>query len=595
MFRYFANLFWNYSLERKVFIATSLVILLAVPLTGAFSYYEASRILQGYAYNAANQMVNQLSGYMNNELKNISDRMYLINSSEAMKSTLNWSRGNSRESYTRVFNNMFTLFSQMRVNSTTIKEIYMYTPRGEFFDGPFKRTPLSFQETPYYEEVLHTQKNRWLYLERDPLFAGEGDVVSLLTRPTSDSSYLEENSYVVITLSTEKFINNLKSIQLSPQGFSLILDETGKPIFRSEESAGIQEFIQRLQQEPIQGKPPHFEMEINRETFLVSHADIPFVGWQSVVVQPKAKLLENVRSIQYVTTVMTLVLLVCSFLLNKFIAQWVTNPLRKLMKLMNQVKLGNLSVRFASEHKDEIGQLGHRFNDMLQQIQQLLHEIVDEGRAKRKAEMRALQAQINPHFLYNTLDELYWKSLEFEDPTAPDIILSLSRFFRLSLNKGNEETTIAHEIEHVEYYLKLVNHQYKRQFSFEISLDERAARVAVPNIILQPLVENCVLHAFKQNDYRAFQIHISAFLRGEWAILQVKDNGIGMEPQLVERLNSSSSALEHEAGPGVGYAISNIKERLGYFFGERARLYAESQPGIGTVMEIRIRVEEVAR
>ncbi|MDF2960396.1 MAG: hypothetical protein K0S39_2131 [Paenibacillus sp.] len=591
LLRRLSTAFRNYSLERKVFMTTSVVILLAVPLTGAFSYHEASRILQGYAYNAADQTVNQLSGYMNNELKNVSDRMYLINSSEAMKMVMNWNRVNSDEPYTRVFNTMFSLFSQMRVNSTSIKAIYLYTPRGEFYDGPFEKKNIHFRNTPYYAAITGSQTNIWMHVKNDPLFAGQGDVISLLTRPATELSYLEQNSYVVMTLSTEKFIANLKSIQLVPQGFSMILDELGQPLLLSEESAAAGELINKSLLTNLSEKPSHFEIQINQETFLVNHTTIPFSNWQAVTVQPKERLLQDVRSIQYVTIVMTFILLIISFLLNKWIAKWVTHPLRKLMALMSLVKQGDLNVRFSSDYKDEISELGNRFDDMIMEIQRLLKQMVEEGQAKRKAEMRALQAQINPHFLYNTLDELYWKSLEFEDSSAPEIILSLSRFFRLSLNKGREETTIASELEHVEHYLKLVNHQYKRQFSFDIQIDESAQQITVPKIILQPLVENSVLHAFKANEYKDFHIHVSSKRLDQTIILLVKDNGCGIEPERIDDLNQPVQPASQSV-PGGGYAIANIKERLWYFFGERARLTVHSQLGAGTDMEIQIHVIE---
>lgn len=583
--------FHNFSLERKVFLSTSIVICLTVPLTGAISYNKASQILQDYAYNAADQTVNQLSGYMSNELKNVSDRMYLINSSESMKLAMNWSMYKTDEPYTKVFNTMFSLFSQMRTNSNSIKAIYMNTPRGDFFEGPFEKKNVQFRDTAYYAAISNSPKNLWVHSQIDPLFAGHGDVISLLTRPAADVSYLDQDNYLVMTLSTEKFVQNLKSIRLVPQGFSVILDEFGKPLLMSEKSLTMEEFIKNSSYSRLLDDAPyHFEMDINKETFLVNHSEIPFTQWQAVVVQPKDKLLEQVGFIKYFTFAMTFFLLLVSFLVNNWTAKWVTNRLRKLMRLMNEVKRGNLNVRFSSNYRDDIGELGNRFDEMLERIQGLMSQIVEEGKAKRRAEMRALQAQINPHFLYNTLDELYWKYLEIGDRSAPEIILSLSRFFRLSLNKGEEETTITNEMEHVEHYLKLVNHQYKRHFSYDIEADPRAQHVLVPKIILQPLVENCVLHAFKINEYKDFHIHVSSRVTETGkVILQVRDNGCGVPRERIHEFNEPiKSEDRHSTDQGGGYAIDNIKERLMYFFGDRACLRAESSLGAGTVMEIHI-------
>ncbi|MFD0869016.1 MULTISPECIES: cache domain-containing sensor histidine kinase [Paenibacillus] len=605
--------FRNARLESKVFIMTSIVIVLAVPLTGMFSYSQAARILERYAYNAADQTVSQLSGYMNNELKNISDKLYWMNASDEMKTALYWADGKLDVNGWVVFNEMFALFSQTRLASPTIRSIYMYTPKGEFYEGlPYERKAASFKDTPYYKAIRNESTNQWVYAEEDPLFAGRGEVISLVTRPVLDISYLEQDNYLVITLSANRFMANLRNINLVPEGFSLIMDETGKPILMSSPELA-EPFLESIQAEEFQLNPGSFEWKVGRQEFLVSHQPVPFAGWNAVLVQPKDELLKEINYIKYFTFMLTGILLILSFVFIRWIARWVMNPLRKLQRLMNRAKDGNLNVRFESEYEDEIGQLGNRFDDMIRQIQQLLKQVVEESQAKRQAEMRALQAQINPHFLYNTLDEIYWKTLDAPDSSASEIILSLSRFFRLSLNQGEEMTTVAKEMEHVEQYLKLVNVQYRRQFSYVIQTDDRTKPFRMPKIILQPLVENSVLHAFNANDYNDYRITVSSeWIEPRRVRLRVEDNGSGIKPEWVTRFNEPLSgknqafpetpsaangevtpAGEDKEPPRQGYAIANVRERLWYAFGERASFRVESTLGEGTVIEITMEATEM--
>ncbi|NHN32179.1 cache domain-containing sensor histidine kinase [Paenibacillus agricola] len=585
----------NQSLERKVFVMTSVVILLAVPLTGAFSFYQASTKLEGYAYQAADTTANQLSGYMNNELRNVSDKLYLINTSRELQQTIDWSQNKSNATFSEMFNAMFSLFANVSLTSGTIRSIYLYTPKGEFYEGhPVERLNISFKDTPYYQAIKTSSLNRWVYLPKDPLFAEKGDVISLVTRPAGDTISLGLDNYLVITLSASQFIRNLQSIQLVPEGFSMILDEQGRPILTSSGGSAVEALMKQGSIGHLDEKAASFDMSINGKTYLVNHKPIPFLGWQALIFQPKVRLLEQIAYIQYFTLLMTAVMLILSFFMNKYIARWVTNPIRRLQKLMGQAKQGNLHVRFTSDTRDEIGELGSRFDEMLERIQELLHQVVEEGHAKRQAEMRALQAQINPHFLYNTLDEIYWKALDFHDKTAADIILSLSRFFRLSLNQGEEPTTVAKEMEHVSHYLKLVNYQYQRQFSFEVHTEERTKGVLVSKIILQPLAENSVLHAFKANEYKDFRIRVSSrWEESGMVILEVEDNGSGMPVELVERFNrpfeeNRDQPVSIDSRKGEGYAIMNIKQRLHYFFGDQASMHVQSHLGEGTRFEIRI-------
>ncbi|GIP33261.1 sensor histidine kinase [Paenibacillus sp. J2TS4] len=587
--------FRNSKLESKVFIMTSIVILLAVPLTGMFSYSQAAGILERYAYNAAEQTANQLSGSMNNELKNISDKLYWMNTSDEMKTALRWADGKLDLNSSVIFNEMFGLFSQTRLASPTIRSIYMYTPLGEFYEGlPYERRGVSFKDTPYYEAIRNESTNQWVYMKEDPLFAGRGEVIALVSRPVFDISFLEQDNYLVMTLSANRFMANLRNIQLVPEGFSMVLDDKGKPILMSSPELA-EPFLEHFDFQQFQSQPGYFEWKVGNHEYLVNHQPVSFAGWRAVLVQPKDELLQEIRYIKYFTVLLTAVLLLVSFIFIRLIARWVTNPLRKLQRLMNRAKDGDLNVRFASEYRDEIGALGYRFNDMIEQIQQLLKQVVEESQAKRKAEMKALQAQINPHFLYNTLDEIYWKTLDSPDSSASEIILSLSRFFRLSLNKGEEMTTVAKEMEHVEQYLKLVNVQYRRQFSYEVTVDERTKAIRMPKIILQPLVENSVLHAFKANDYRDHRIDVSSeWLDPDQVRLRVADNGCGMEPEWVEQLNGPLSMGTAGKKPSTpGYAMANVKERLWYAFGEQASFRIESTLGEGTVIDIVIRVTEM--
>ncbi|WP_165842215.1 cache domain-containing sensor histidine kinase [Paenibacillus xerothermodurans] len=588
----FVTKFLNLGLERKVWIMTSIVVLLTVPLTGLFSYHQAARILETYAYNAAEQTVNQLGESMNQQLKSVSHSLYLINASDEMKKTMEWVDGKTEEKEQVNMNRMYSLFSRIRLTEDDIRTMYMHTPKGEFYEGlPYEKKHVAFQDTPYYTAMQGSSLNKWVYLEEDPLFAAPGPVISLVSKPAYVNESGSSESYLVLTLSADKYLNSLKAIQLVPEGFSMILDGRGRPVLESSPDLA-EELLKHDAFNNLQANPAQFDVHTAEQEFLVNHRAIPFAGWHAVIVQPKNRLLAPVQYIKYFSIILTVTLLVASFFLIRVIVRWVNQPLRSLHILMNRVKEGDLGVRFTPKYADEIGELGARFNEMLERIKELILRVKEEGDAKRAAEMRVLQAQINPHFLYNTLDELYWRSLEFQDKSASEMILALSSFFRLSLNQGDEETTVAKELEHVTQYLKLVNFQYQRQFCFEVDADEQTKNVIVPKIILQPLVENSILHAFKQNDYSGSHILIRS--RREAAgiiLLSAEDNGCGLPCELVTLFNrplKEDSMFPSNNSSAKGYAIKNIRGRLWRFFGERASFSVNSERDRGTRVEIRI-------
>lgn len=222
--------------------------------------------------------------------------------------------------------------------------------------------------------------------------------------------------------------------------------------------------------------------------------------------------------------------------------------------------------------------MGFRFNRMLEQIVVLIDEVTEAQSHKRAAEIKALSAQMDPHFLYNTLNTIYWKlNLKQVEPSQK-MVLSLSRLFQLGLNNGREITTLSKELEHVRQYLELQSSCYEGLFTYEIQVQgPELSGLSIPRIILQPLVENSILHGFRDRESGG-SIGIEIAADGERWTICVRDNGSGMEEDQVRAL----FWLESDKG----YAVSNMIRRLQLYYGGSAEFQVDSAPERGT--EIRI-------
>lgn len=249
----------------------------------------------------------------------------------------------------------------------------------------------------------------------------------------------------------------------------------------------------------------------------------------------------------------------------------IVKPIYRLKSHMVEVSKGNLDSVFESKNNDEISILGKVFNQMMADIKNLISKVYDAEKQKRTFELRALQSQINPHFLYNTLDTIQWKALEYKAFDLADMIHSLSTFFRLSLNDGKELISIAEELDHVKSYLDIQSVRYKDTVKFEIQADKEASHCLIPKMTLQPLVENSIYHGLKLKKNKG-KITIKALIENDSVTLSVEDDGIGMTLSTLSTLRENlDKSLKSDH-----YGLFNVNERLKLTFNDRYSIYIES-------------------
>ncbi|MGM9630463.1 sensor histidine kinase [Butyricicoccus sp.] len=258
----------------------------------------------------------------------------------------------------------------------------------------------------------------------------------------------------------------------------------------------------------------------------------------------------------------------------------IMHPVAELKKSMDRVKEGDLSVRAKVYHRDEIGSLSENFNDMIQQIEQLIDELVTEQMLKKEAEIEALQYQITPHFMYNTLASIrYAAELEHSDEIA-SLLQAFIELLRLSASDRGAFITIDQEIRMVENYVKLQKFRYAGSFDVEIDVSPETGKFYVPRLLVQPLVENAILHGLNHRE-KENRIVIRVMQNGRQLVIKVEDNGAGMTQ---EEISNLMNGVRRSKFSGIG--ISNIRERLRLYYGEQGTLQYYSAEGSGTTAVI---------
>lgn len=377
----------------------------------------------------------------------------------------------------------------------------------------------------------------------------------------------------------------LDGVTLGNEGYIYLIDGNGEIIYHPraqlidsglehENNRAVSEYRDGIYQETFHG-----------EERVITVKSVGYTGWKLIGVAPRQTVSLNSLKTQLLVVFVAAFILFLMSLVNSYISSRITTPIRKLELSVNEIEKGNLNAKVDAEGSYEIRHLGQSVQNMAKQIQVLMADIVSEHEKKRKQEFDTLQSQINPHFLYNTLDIIVWM-IENEKPDqAVKAVTALARFFRISLSRGKSIITVKDELEHVRNYLMIQHMRFKNRFSYTIEAEDEVLELASLKLMLQPLVENAIYHGMEFMDGDG-EIFISAWKEGEDLYLKVSDNGLGMTEEQVARLFSDMPHTGSSRGSGIG--VKNVNERIRLYFGSEYGLSIESEPDEGTVVTIHL-------
>jgi len=311
---------------------------------------------------------------------------------------------------------------------------------------------------------------------------------------------------------------------------------------------------------------------------------IGYTGWKLVGVTPSAALgIDGIKFRFFVLFVADLFLFLLA-MINAFISDKISNPIKRLDGSVREIESGNLDVEIVPSGSYEVEHLGKSIKNMLGRIKVLMLDLVAEHNAKRKSEFDTLQSQINPHFLYNTLDIIVWMIENENSDKAVNIVTALAKFFRISLSKGKNIITVKDEVEHVRNYLMIQNMRFKNRFEYSIDVDEKVLSYSSLKLMLQPLVENAIYHGMEFMDGDG-EIDVKVFKDDDSLYFTITDNGLGMSEDMVETL-LSKDFVPSKKGSGIG--VKNVNERIKLYFGSEYGLKVESEPDEGTKITIHL-------
>ncbi|KUP25674.1 sensor histidine kinase [Paenibacillus sp. DMB5] len=425
--------------------------------------------------------------------------------------------------------------------------------------------------------------------------SGEHREVFSVMRTVSSVSMLKPIGMIVFDIDIKLFKGIADPVNAVTQGNTIIVDEHGGLVYGgiSADSAGTAhaDNPDREQQdialllEKTGGPEGHFQIRLEEQDYLAVYTVSQKTGWTTMVTIPLERILTPVQKTRNTLILTTLAIVAIALVVATFISHALTKPLKSLVRLMKQVQHGNLDVWLSPKYNDEIGMIGSHFNRMIIRVKDLIQEVSLTEKRKQKADMRALQNQINPHFIYNTLESIRMLAEGSDDPRVAELTYLLGLQMRYGIVRSEEMVTVRHELDHVRNYLNLLHIRFPDKFRLQMDVPEAFLPLPLLKLVFQPVVENAVFHGLEAKEGPG-TILITAWSEDSKTVFCVEDDGVGMDGDTLRLLNSN--LLDSTDSEKFGIGLRNVNERLRLHYGSACGLQVFSEPGRGTRVIIRI-------
>ena len=572
------------SIQSVIFATVAVLILSAVVIvTGVSMKFTNTSIFENsseYTHTIIQQMNQNIDSYID-YMENIA---YLISSNEDVQDYLFDEKIDNEGRY-RILNQFQTILD----SRSDIRNVGIISKNGRMLINDGSKSvnqDLDLNTQEWYATALEKPNGPILTSSHvQHIISGERPWVITLSRGIRDRSGSGEKEGVFfIDLNYSAISELCDQSTVGTKGYAFILDAKGNIVYHPQQ----QQLYNELQTENIS-----LIMDTDEDTVLTgtgndgklySISRSEKTGWTVVDCTNVKELLSKSRQAQSVYVLTAIILVIVALLFSRFMARSITLPIQKLRDSMKKVQEGDFSVSdVVVDSKNEIGSLTKSFDVMTHRIHELMEQNVHEQEEKRKSELKALQSQINPHFLYNTLDSIIWMAEGKKNEEVVLMTASLARLLRQSISNEDEVVPIANEVEYARGYLTIQKMRYKDKLEFQIDVDSSILYIPLIKLVLQPIIENAIYHGLKYKESKGLLI-VKGFMKDGNAVLQVIDDGVGMDEETLAHIYDKHKVNYHSNGVGV----YNVQKRLKLYYGDDYGITYESEKGKGTTATITI-------
>lgn len=588
-------------LNGKLIILFSTIIILSNTFILFFSISRYSMKLQRDSISNSEQSIGNLIRNLEEYISDVERLTDLAIYSYHIQDYMNYLKyGLTTGSEAQKFQNAqlgVTLLGNIINTRSDISSIFIF---GDDEIAMYKASPINigtdfdYMSQDWYQNALNDPDQIFIEGPHAQMYAASApsDLVFSVSRTIQSYDGTGPLGIILIDANLNLIQKYANSVKLNHDGFIFITNpdhefvfHAGDPIdFDSFDSRYYRNLYSEILSNSDQQDYGYFGANIDQKDYQVVFQTMSKAPWKVFAVTPYENVIDEANTIRNLILVIGFLSLFIVTIISIFLSRRITRPLIRLRESMDKADHGNLDIRVPVNSADEVGQLSNSFNSMIARLDDLVHQTVRDQEDKRKLEIKALQHQINPHFLYNTLDSIIWM-IAGNDKNAIKMIESLSKLFRISLSRGKDVIPLAEELEHVKNYLIIQKMRYQSKFDFQVEADENVIKYKTLKIILQPLVENSIYHGIKNKEGKG-KITIKAEKQSDHLLITVQDDGYGMDKETCEAILKDTYNKVTPGGSGIG--VKNVNTRIKLYFGDEYGLSFESSYEKGTTVYIKL-------
>ncbi|WP_027084584.1 cache domain-containing sensor histidine kinase [Cohnella panacarvi] len=566
----------GYSLRRKLSLIILISTLLPLLSFGAFTYLISSRITEEKTKQSGIDTLEQMEGKMSFIVSDIENISLILIGHRDIQQYLSHSV-EDEQTRTRVLEFIMNLSS----SKPYISNITIYP--GKFQTAPLSNSTVYASNMGELVDLYQVKEKTWTGLYKITNFSGERQVISFI-RPLRSVFTYENLGWLVISVDEPVISEYWSEPSLGEGGEVALLNESGVVLSSTEKSwlsRPFDDLFPGVTQRMMNRSHGETVFGAGREKRTVLYYRQPSTGWTFAGTIPYDLYSSQNRYILQLTAIAVLVMIVITGCLVLFVIRRVTNPLTILTRLLTKVNPNGPMPLYHASSRDEIGRLGESYNMLGMHIEQLKRQLIRDETRKKEADMRALQAQINPHFLYNTLSSIHWMALMADKKRIADMVGALSDFLQFSLNKGNDYCAVQQELAHIRNYVDIQSIRFPDKFEVDYVIDPGVHDRMMLKLLLQPLLENSMIHGVQKKAGKG-KIAVCIHQEGGRLHFLVVDDGVGMTEERLAQVMDNLDRHDLAPGPDASYGLRNVNERLRLHYGQDACLVIESKPNAGT-------------
>ncbi len=578
------------NIQNAIMFSFSILVVLAVLIFLVIAMNFTKRTIYENSINSTSQIINQVNYDIDSYIdymENIS--RVIANSSDVKDYLFNDGLPDNERAETK--ERIITQFNTIKESREDIYNVAAVGSNGRAVvnHGEDMLNPnVDIREQKWYRACLESESGLAVSSShvQNTIMSSYKWVITL-SRALQNSQSGEREGVFFIDLNYSAISDLCNNNSIGSKGYIFVLDEQGNIIYHPKQQLIYGGLLEEEIDDILSAGEDHFQTKEGSDSKLYTMSKSDKTGWTVVGVAYLSDMMKNNQQAQLLYLIAATGILLAVIVLSNLLSGEITKPIRSLRDSMSLVEKGDFDqVSVEAATNNEIGTLTNSFNVMTERIRALMEQNVYEQKQKRKSELMALQAQINPHFLYNTLDSIIWMSEAGKNEEVVRMTAALARLFRQSISNEKEMVTVAEEIDYVRSYLTIQKMRYQDKLEYSIDVDESILYERIVKLVLQPLVENAIYHGLKYKDTKG-NLDIRGYRKGNKICLTVADDGAGMDEETLAHIfDERKSSEKKQKTNGVG--VPNIQKRLQLYYGMEYGLSYVSRKDVGTVATVTV-------